>query len=339
MLRRGPTVLLITQLLGSCAVYHPAPLDLPATVRDRATRAPDPAAVRVELERIAPDVAWDGQTWDRLSLLALALVENPRIAEARAHALSEAARAEVARSGPPVTLTLVSEYAREAPESSPWLYGLVSDIPVDSGGRRTGRIASASYAALAARYDYAEVAWSVRSALRQALVEQRLTSREIDIGERLAAVRQRQVDALRARVTGGEIVRAELLRVEAEAAADSRRLSDARARKVAADTAVAAALGIAREQAANLTVAWADFNAPAADAGALASDVARDEETALLARSDVLRAVASYDQAEADLRVEVARQWPEIHVAPGYIWERGLVKLPFAIGLVLPPGT
>jgi CRISPR system Cascade subunit CasA len=37
------------------------------------------------------------------------------------------------------------------------------------------------------------------------------------------------------------------------------------------------------------------------------------------------------------LRGEVAKQWPEIHLEPGYTWERGLVKLPFSLGLVLPP--
>jgi outer membrane protein TolC len=55
------------------------------------------------------------------------------------------------------------------------------------------------------------------------------------------------------------------------------------------------------------------------------------------ARPDVLKAVIAYDISEADLRGEVARQYPSISVAPGYTWERGLVKLPFNIGLVLPP--
>jgi outer membrane protein TolC len=72
-------------------------------------------------------------------------------------------------------------------------------------------------------------------------------------------------------------------------------------------------------------------------AAAPLADVAGLREGALLARGDVLRQVAAYDQAEADLRAEVAKQWPELHVGPGYTWERGLVKIPFSLGLSLPP--
>src|SRR5262249_35688951 len=34
---------------------------------------------------------------------------------------------------------------------------------------------------------------------------------------------------------------------------------------------------------------------------------------------------------------EVAKQFPDIHIGPGYTWERGLVKLPLNIALTLPP--
>ncbi len=58
---------------------------------------------------------------------------------------------------------------------------------------------------------------------------------------------------------------------------------------------------------------------------------------AALSRRDVLRAVAGYDQAEAALRLQVAKQFPEVHVGPSYTWERGVTKLPFTLSLVLPP--
>ena len=44
------------------------------------------------------------------------------------------------------------------------------------------------------------------------------------------------------------------------------------------------------------------------------------------------------DQAKcyANLRGELARQYPAVSLGPGYTWERGLVKLPFAINLAVP---
>jgi CRISPR system Cascade subunit CasA len=50
------------------------------------------------------------------------------------------------------------------------------------------------------------------------------------------------------------------------------------------------------------------------------------------ARADVLRAVAAYDQSEADLRGELARQYPTLSLA-GLIWAGGPVTVPFGLGL------
>ena len=56
---------------------------------------------------------------------------------------------------------------------------------------------------------------------------------------------------------------------------------------------------------------------------------------AALSRSDVLRAVADYDLAENALRLEVAKQYPEVRIGPGYVRPR-VNNLPFNPALVLP---
>ena len=182
------------------------------------------------------------------------------------------------------------------------------------------------------RYDYAEAVWTVRMAICRGLAEQILTTREIEIGQKLAEVRARQVAALERRVEGGEAIRSDLERVRADAAGDARRLVDAQARRMASQIGLAEAVGVAPASVTGATLSWNGFDA----AKSPAPDVAGFRDAALLARADVLRAAAAYDLAEADLRGEVAKQWPEIHIGPGYTWERGLVKLPFSVGLVLP---
>lgn len=332
---RSVSFLLIAATASSgCATYRAAPVAPDGIANTYARRAIDADAARENLRRIAPGAVWDGQSWDRLTLLAAALQSNPRIAEARAHALSAAASARAARAGPSITLTLSAEYARNATESSPWLYGVTSDVPLDVGARRNMRVSAATFASVAARYDYAETVWGVRMALRRALAERFLTAREVQIGEELSAIRARQLAALQARFDAGEVSRADLERVRAEAAGDARRLADAQARAIAARISLADSLGISLSGLENVPLTWEGFDAPFA----VDADRVQDLRTvALLARADVLRASAAYDQAESELRGEVARQWPEIHVGPGYTWERGLVKLPFSIGLVLPP--
>jgi CRISPR system Cascade subunit CasA len=331
---RPISILLIVAAASGCASYHAAPLAPDVIAAAYARRGLDPEATQHSLARVAPTATWDGQSWDRLSLFAAALDMNPRIAEARAHARSADASARAARAGPSITLTLTAEYARNAAESSPWLYGVTSDVPLDIGARRSSRIGAAEFSSIGARYDYAETVWSVRMTLRRALAERFLTAREVQIGEELNAIRTRQLTALQARFDSGEAPRADLERVRTEAAADARRLTDAHARLMAARIALADALGVSINSLENVPLTWTEFDAPAP---ADAAQVGATRQTALLARADILRASAAYDQSEAELRGEVARQWPEIHLGPGYTWERGLVKLPFSIGLVLPP--
>jgi outer membrane protein TolC len=44
---------------------------------------------------------------------------------------------------------------------------------------------------------------------------------------------------------------------------------------------------------------------------------------ALRQRADILGALANYAAAEADLRLQVARQYPDLHLGPGYAWNNG----------------
>ena len=89
------------------------------------------------------------------------------------------------------------------------------------------------------------------------------------------------------------------------------------------------------EQAlAGVDLVWSEFDTPPTAPAAPLSVSARQQ--AVAARADVLRAVTAYDQAQSDVRAELARQYPAISLAPGYTWERGLVKLPLSVNLALP---
>lgn len=329
---RCAVILVAPASLAACASYHPQPLAPLEIARHYHTRLLEQSAVSAELKRIAPDVAFTGESWDRLSLLAAAMQGSPAVAEARAHVATLGAGAQAAKAGPPIILTLTAEYAKSAPESSPWLYGVASDIPLDISEVRNSRISAAAFAAIAAQQDYVDAIWTVRMSIRRALAEALLSEREDAIGQSLDETRQRQLLALERRVTSGEAPRADLERVRAEAAADSRRMIDAQARQLAAQAVLADAIGVSPMEIKKLSLAWVNLDAPAGDG----IDVSAYRDQSLSGRADVLRAMAEYDQSEAELRGEIAKQWPQLSIGPGYMWERGLVKLPFTIGLSLP---
>jgi CRISPR system Cascade subunit CasA len=301
-------------LLAGCATYAPAPVHLEAY----------PAA----LEARTLDEKPAGATWTGGDLLAVALARNAAVAEAAAKYRTALAAAKTSRVAPNMTLTLTAEYAKSEPK--PWLYGAGSDIPLDIGARRGERLNAADLAAVQALYDYGEAVWTVRTSLTRACADRLSADAEMALASRLETVRQARVERLDHRVAAGEDDRGLALVARTDLAVAHRRVADARARRVQADAALAQAIGVPVSAVAGLTLA--PVSPPPPDL-----DFARARRNAALTRRDVLRAVVDYDLAESALRLEIAKQYPEIHVGPGYAYDHGVSKLPFNLGLVLPP--
>jgi outer membrane protein, heavy metal efflux system len=58
--------------------------------------------------------------------------------------------------------------------------------------------------------------------------------------------------------------------------------------------------------------------------------------TALFSRPDVLAALVEYDAAETSVRLEIAKQYPDLNIGPGYQWDQGENKWSFDFSLTLP---
>jgi outer membrane protein TolC len=103
-----------------------------------------------------------------------------------------------------------------------------------------------------------------------------------------------------------------LVRAHADLADAQRLLAEARPR-------LAAALGLPEAALADVTV---QFNlADAAGAEGLTTREAR--RLALLGRTDILGALAEYAASQSALQLEVAKQYPDVHLSPGYSWNGG----------------
>ncbi len=314
-----------------CAHYAATPIDVAAVAATRRAASLNETSVRAELSRLAPDYRWDGG-WNTLSLFAAARLSSPEIAAARGNIDAARAEARAARVAPGPTLTLTAEYAFNPSEGSPWLVGAASDFLLDVGGRRKGRVESADIAARAAEFDYAAALWKVRMKIRRALIAAAGARQAAMLSEELVAIRNRQLAAAARRVAAGESSRVELDRVRADAAIAAQMQIMADAEATAAVLDLAAAVGVAP---AAIGAARIDEQLPRADAPqtTLADD---DRIRALRIRTEILNAAAAYDQTETALRAAVASQLPEVRLGPGFTWERGLSKLPFALSLTLP---
>jgi CRISPR system Cascade subunit CasA len=312
---------LVLLLAGGCAHYAPRPIDAAGFAAEFDAR---------KLER-PPESP--GTPWSDADLLTAALAHAPALSQAAAAYRSAEAAARSARVPPAAAMTLTAEYSKDADAAKPWLYGVATDIPLDLGARRNQRIGAARISALQARYDYAEVVWSVRSALRHAHVERLAADRELALAERLVALRRDRADKLALRLKVGEDAWPAAVTARQDLAAAERRRDDASARRAQAEVALAKALGVAPAAVRDLPLAPLPSSPPPPDPPILAAW----RSQAALSSNGVLKALADYDLAENRLRLEVAKQYPDVHVGPGYIWERGLNKYPFDLALMLPP--
>lgn len=290
-------------------------------------RPPHPEAYPAAMAARALPSLPAGGAWAGADLLAVALADNPQIAEAAAKARTAMAAVKAAKVPPVATLTLTAEYSNEA---SRWLYGAGSDIPLDYGARKSGRIGQAELAAQQARYDYAESVWAVRTALERARADRLSADAELVLARQAFELRRERAERLDHRVAAGEDARAPAIVAHAELATAQRRLVEATGRRAQADAALAKALGVSPSAVAGLELA----DPPPPPEG---SDWRDRRDQAALSRKDVLRAVVDYDMAEGALRAEIARQYPEVRIGPGYTYDHGVRKIPFNLSLVLPP--
>ena len=271
-----------------------------------------------------------GAAWDERALATSALYFQPRIALAAAEARRARAAIDSAGALPNPTLSIVPQYSlNPAAGETAWAPGFQIDWAIQTAGKRGDLIDQATANALAAHYALAAEVVAVEREVRSARLE--LASAQearASLQAELEALRA-LAQAWRARVELGAASQAVAAPAEAAAFAAHSELAAARAREAAAGAALAAAIGVPLAGLGGIELAPLNANA------ALAPEATRTRR-ALAERADVLGALASYAASEAALQLEVAKQFPDLRIGPGYQWDQGQSKWQLGISLDLP---
>lgn len=320
---------------AGCVHYTPHPRPPETAVADFTARNLEDPGLRSALDRGLPsrNAAWPRAQWDRADLLLAMLYFNDSLAQGRATVKAATAAQGTARERPNPTVTLASEYANQHDGSPLWLWGIATDWLLDTGVRRGARVTGADLAADQARYEFAELAWKTRGALRRSLVDSLLADREVALLEGMQSDREDQLSMARRQLEVGAAARGDLDRLIADALLDEQKLSDARRRASAARSALAAAVGVSVKTLEGVHLEWAALEVPPAIE---TPQLLKWRDEALLERADVRSAVIGYSLAEQSLRLEVARQYPDVRIGPGYTWDHGVKRLQFNLSVTLP---
>jgi cobalt-zinc-cadmium efflux system outer membrane protein len=329
-------VLSVLVYISGCASFEAKPLSPVDTTKAFEARTLDSAGLREFVQQnlkreMAP---WPPESWDFQMLTLAALYYHPDMDVARAQwGIAEAG--VITAGGRPNPVAGISPgYDFNPPGGiSPWILSFSFDVPLETAGKRGYRIARARHLSEAARLNIAATAWQVQSRLRTRLLNLYAAERSEDILGKRSADLKDLVTAEEHLFAAGEVSRFEVTQARISLDETSLSLKEAQKQRAESQAGLADALGLPPSaiEGANVSFDLFDQLPPMED-----WPVDKLTRTALSGRADILGMLAEYAAAESALQLEIARQYPDIRIGPGYTWDEGENKWFLGISFPLP---
>lgn len=323
-------------LLAGCATFQPKPISPAQTSSAFEAHTIDNIGLKRFIEAnlghgISP---WPPKSWDITLLSLAAFYYHPDLDLARAK--WGVAQAGVITAGQRLNPSagFIPQYdANPASGVSPWTLGFKLDIPIETAGKRGYRIDQARHLSEAARINIAGAAWQVRSRLYKRLLDLYAANQAGVILSRKLAVQEETAKALERRLAQGEASQPDV--TEAHLSLEHARLSLHEVQRQAAEARVqlADALGLPADALTGVEISFGFLDTITPAAKLPIPDLRRQ---ALLSRPDILTALAQYDASQSALQLEIAKQYPDVHLGPGYSWDQGENKWFLGFSVTLP---
>lgn len=260
------------------------------------------------------------QAWDFNSLLLSAFYFNPDIRLAQAQLeLRQAEELTAAQRANPVLGIPLEHHSDTAGGKSPWLIGLLFDFVYERKGKRQARTERAKALTEAARIKLEETAWNLRSELRSAFINYfAVVKRQGFLQAEFDALNQ-AVNLLQRREELGQASNFEVSKTRLELQQLKLQMMK---QKVLLDDALYTLLGLAGLPVA--TFARTNISFSDIDISAVPGKVSvlHLQDIALHERFDVRRSLFEYTAAEQALKLEIEKQYPDISLSPGFIFDQ-----------------
>jgi outer membrane protein TolC len=339
-LRWSPTVYFIALLafvLFGCATYRPEPLEPETVAQQFSSRSlSNPGLCEYLKANLSTQLpSCPPEKWEISSLTLLGFYYSPDIAVADARVREADAAIITARAVPNPTVHLGPQF-REAisPNFAPWGVGSFNlDLPIETAGKRGYRTAQAQRMADAARLAAAETAWAVRSRIRAALLQYLIDLRERDLSAHEAETLAQVVRLFEQRVNVGGASQPELYLAQGSLQGAKLKFVEIVARVSVDRNVLSAALGVPVQALDGVAFSWPGFDSPPSQQSLSPTEI---QQLALINRIDLRRQLAQYAAADEALKLEIARQYPDINIAGGYSWEGGENIFELGPSAVLP---
>jgi outer membrane protein TolC len=333
--RTAITVGIVLAGVSGCVSFEPLPLAAEQSAASLEGRSlEDPLLnefIAANLDA-SPGEAQQRVEWDLDRLTLAAFYFQPELDVARAQrAVAEAVSLSAAqRPGIGAGLTPGSNTTTSTP--SPRIVALTADLTLETANKRGYRSAQAAQLAEAARLNIASVAWQVRSRVRQSYLDLYAAIESQTLLLRQQAIHDNNLRILQGQRDAGAVSAFEL--TQAKIAADSAKLAlrDAERLEAEARARLADAVGVSVRAIEGIPFSFDRFDRVPAEPA-----IAELREQSLLGRADILRALAEYAASQSALQLEIARQYPDLTLGPGYEYDQGDNKWSLGLSINMPP--
>jgi outer membrane protein, heavy metal efflux system len=298
-------------LLAGCARFEPRAISPETTAARFEDRSLTNENLRAFLQTNHVVAEWPNPRWDLNALTFVAFYYQPSLAEARAQLASVRAAEITAGERPNPSVSLTPTY--DTSSSPPWIPGISWDIPIETAGKRGKRIAQAVFSSEAVKWNFVSTEWEVRSKVRAALLNLRTARDNELLLERAEVAQSNVVHLLQGQLSAGAISGFEV--TQARVAAETAQLSrqDAIGQLNQGRVQLAGILGVPSR-----ALAGVEFDFGALEKLPLELTAPEIRREAVLHRADVRAALANYAASQSGLQLEIAKQYPDVHLNPGY---------------------
>ena len=320
-------------IAASCVPYRPRPISAEHGMDDFEARRLAGAEISAYLQSRPETAPWPPSSWDLRALTLAAMYYSPDLDVARAQWGTAQAGRITAGERPNPAANIVMGYNSTSPvsEVTPWIPEAALEIPIETAGKRGYRIAEARHLSEAARLNILSVAWDVRSRLRRAFLDL-FSARETEkLQNAQLSYQAESLKILEAQWAAGEASFYDV--AQARIGHDGTKLAvlEAAEQRARALIALAGAVGVPVQALDDLKFSFDGLLDVRAD---LPSGEIR--RRALMNRADILGALAQYEAAQSALRLEVAKQYPDISLGPGWQLDQTDNKWALGLSLILP---
>jgi outer membrane protein TolC len=328
----------IAVLSAGCVKFQRVSLNPSQLYNEFNSRSLDSVGLKnfVEQNTGTTNIVWPPDVWDFELLSLAALYFNPALESARASIkVAESAIITAgARPNPSINpVGGINSTALGQEGVNPWIPSMTVNIPIETANKRAYRIAVASNKTEISKLNVILTSWQIRSNVRSAYIElldahykSNVLRQQLDILEKVRIAMENQL-------TAGEIKATEITPVLISLANTEIELGEAKRQYDEALPQLAAAIGVPVRELNRIKINLKLNSDTNVFTRILSTNII---ELSLKSRADLLSALYEYEAAQAALQLEIARQYPDINISPGYEWDQGEHKWTIGLNIELP---